>query len=160
MAGPKVGILMGSKSDLGVMEGAAKILEQFEVPFDMKIRSAHRTPQETAEYVQSAESRGIQVLIAGAGFAAHLAGAMAAHSRLPIIAVPLDSSPLQGLDSLLASVQMPQGVPVACMTIGKAGAVNAALFALQILSLGDPELAEKFREYRKKLREKTLAVEL
>lgn len=160
MAGPKVGILMGSKSDLGVMEGAAKILEQFEVPFDMKIRSAHRTPQETAEYVQSAESRGIQVLIAGAGFAAHLAGAMAAHSRLPIIAVPLDSSPLQGLDSLLASVQMPQGVPVACMTIGKAGAVNAALFAIQILSLGDPELAEKFREYRKKLREKTLAVEL
>ncbi len=160
MAGPKVGILMGSKSDLGVMEGAAKILEQFEVPFDMKVRSAHRTPQETAEYVQSAESRGIQVLIAGAGFAAHLAGAMAAHSRLPIIAVPLDSSPLQGLDSLLASVQMPQGVPVACMTIGKAGAVNAALFAIQILSLGDPELAEKFREYRKKLREKTLAVEL
>jgi phosphoribosylaminoimidazole carboxylase PurE protein len=151
---------MGSKSDLGVMEGAAKILEQFEVPFDMKVRSAHRTPQETAEYVQSAESRGIQVLIAGAGFAAHLAGAMAAHSRLPIIAVPLDSSPLQGLDSLLASVQMPQGVPVACMTIGKAGAVNAALFAIQILSLGDPELAEKFREYRKKLREKTLAVEL
>jgi len=160
MAGSKVGILMGSKSDLGVMEGAAKILEQFEVPFDMKVRSAHRTPQETAEYVQSAESRGIQVLIAGAGFAAHLAGAMAAHSRLPIIAVPLDSSPLQGLDSLLASVQMPQGVPVACMTIGKAGAVNAALFAIQILSLGDPELAEKFREYRKKLREKTLAVEL
>ena len=160
MAGSKVGILMGSKSDLGVMEGAAKILEQFEVPFDMKVRSAHRTPQETAEYVQSAESRGIQVLIAGAGFAAHLAGAMAAHSRLPIIAVPLDSSPLQGLDSLLASVQMPQGVPVACMTIGKAGAVNAALFAIQILSLGDPELAEQFREYRKKLREKTLAVEL
>ncbi len=160
MAGPKVGILMGSKSDLGVMEGAAKILEQFEVPFDMKVRSAHRTPQETAEYVQSAESRGIQVLIAGAGFAAHLAGAMAAHSRLPIIAVPLDSSPLQGLDSLLASVQMPQGVPVACMTIGKAGAVNAALFAIQILSLSDPDLAEKFREYRKKLREKTLAVEL
>ncbi|MEE2839355.1 MAG: 5-(carboxyamino)imidazole ribonucleotide mutase [Acidobacteriota bacterium] len=160
MAAPKVGILMGSKSDLGVMEGAAKTLEQFEVPFDMKVRSAHRTPQETAEYVGSAESRGIQVLIAGAGFAAHLAGALAAHSSLPIIAVPLDSSPLQGLDSLLASVQMPQGVPVACMTIGKAGAVNAALFAIQILSLSDPDLAEKFREYRKKLREKTLAIEL
>ena len=160
MAAPKVGILMGSKSDLGVMEGAAKTLEQFEVPFDMKVRSAHRTPQETAEYVRSAESRGIQVLIAGAGFAAHLAGALAAHSSLPIIAIPLDSSPLQGLDSLLASVQMPQGVPVACMAIGKAGAVNAALFAIQILSLSDPDLAEKFREYRKKLREKTLAVEL
>ena len=160
MAAPKVGILMGSKSDLGVMKGAATTLEQFEVPFDMKVRSAHRTPQETAEYVRSAESRGIQVLIAGAGFAAHLAGALAAHSSLPIIAIPLDSSPLQGLDSLLASVQMPQGVPVACMTIGKAGAVNAALFAIQILSLSDPDLAEKFREYRKKLREKTLAVEL
>ena len=160
MAAPKVGILMGSKSDLGVMEGAAKTLEQFEVPFDMKVRSAHRTPQETAEYVRSAESRGFQVLIAGAGFAAHLAGALAAQSSLPIIAVPLDSSPLQGLDSLFASVQMPQGVPVACMAIGKAGAVNAALFAIQILSLSDPDLAEKFREYRKKLREKTLAIEL
>ena len=160
MAPPKVGILMGSKSDLGVMKGAAKTLEQFEVPFDMKVRSAHRTPQETAEYVRSAESRGIQVLIAGAGFAAHLAGALAAQSSLPIIAVPLDSSPLQGLDSLFASVQMPQGVPVACMAIGKAGAVNAALFAIQILSLSDPDLAEKFREYRKKLREKTLAIEL
>ncbi len=160
MTAPKVGILMGSKSDLGVMEGAAKILEQFEVPFDMKVRSAHRTPQETAEYVQSAEGRGIQVLIAGAGFAAHLAGALAANSILPIIAVPLDSSPLQGLDALLASVQMPQGVPVACMTIGKAGAVNAGLFAIQILSVSDPELAEKFREYRKKMREKILAIEL
>ena len=160
MAAPKVGILMGSKSDLGVMKGAATTLEQFEVPFDMKVRSAHRTPQETAEYVRSAESRGFQVLIAGAGFAAHLAGALAAQSSLPIIAVPLDSSPLQGLDALLASVQMPQGVPVACMAIGKAGAVNAALFAIQILSLSDPDLAEKFREYRKKLREKTLAVEL
>ncbi len=160
MTAPKVGILMGSKSDLGVMEGAAKILEQFEVPFDMKVRSAHRTPQETAEYVQSAEGRGIQVLIAGAGFAAHLAGALAANSILPIIAVPLDSSPLQGLDALLASVQMPQGVPVACMTIGKAGAVNAGLFAIQILSVSDPELAEKFREYRKQMREKILAIEL
>ena len=160
MAAPKVGILMGSKSDLGVMEGAAKTLEQFEVPFDMKVRSAHRTPQETAEYVRSAESRGFQVLIAGAGFAAHLAGALAAQSSLPIIAVPLDSSPLQGLDSLFASVQMPQGVPVACMAIGKAGAVNAALFAIQILSLSDPDLAEKFREYRKQMQEKTLAIEL
>ena len=151
---------MGSKSDAGVMKGAAKILEEFEIPYDMKVRSAHRTPQETAEFVQSAESRGIQVMIAGAGFAAHLAGAMAAHTTLPVIAVPLDSSPLQGLDSLLASVQMPEGVPVACMTIGKAGAVNAALFAIQILSVSDTQLAAKFKEYRKKMREKTLAVEL
>ncbi len=160
MAAPKVGILMGSESDAGVMGGAARILEEFEVPYDMKVRSAHRTPQETAEYVQSAESRGLQVLIAGAGCAAHLAGALAAHSSLPIIAVPLDSSPLQGLDSLLASVQMPEGVPVACMAIGKAGAVNAALFAIQILSVSDTQLAEKFKEYRKKMREKVLAVEL
>jgi len=160
MAPPKIGILIGSKSDAGVMKGAAKILEEFEIPYDMKVRSAHRTPQETAEYVQSAESRGIQVLIAGAGFAAHLAGALAAHSTLPVIAVPLDSSPLQGLDSLLASVQMPEGVPVACMAIGKAGAANAALFAIQILSLSDPQLAKKFKEYRKKMREKILAVEL
>jgi phosphoribosylaminoimidazole carboxylase PurE protein len=160
MTPPKIGILMGSKSDAEVMKGAAEILEEFEIPYDMKVRSAHRTPQETAEYVQSAESRGIQVLIAGAGFAAHLAGALAAHSTLPIIAVPLDSSPLQGLDSLLASVQMPAGVPVACMTIGKAGATNAALFAIQILSLNDTQLADKFKEYRRKMREKTLAVEL
>ena len=160
MAPPKVGILMGSESDAGVMKGAAKILEEFEIPYDIKVRSAHRTPHETAEYIQSAESRGIQVLIAGAGFAAHLAGALAAYSTLPIIAVPLDSSPLQGLDSLLASVQMPEGVPVACMAIGKAGAANAALFAIQILSLSDTQLAEKFKKYRKKMREKTLAVEL
>lgn len=160
MVPPKIGILIGSKSDADVMKGAAKILEEFEIPYDMKVRSAHRTPQETAEYVQSAESRGIQVLIAGAGFAAHLAGALAAHSTLPVIAVPLDSSPLQGLDSLLASVQMPEGVPVACMAIGKAGAANAALFAIQILSLSDAQLAEKFKEYRKRMREKILAVEL
>ena len=160
MTAPKVGILMGSKSDAGAMEGAAKILEEFGVPYDMKVRSAHRTPEETTDYVKSAESRGIQVLIAGAGFAAHLAGTLAAHSTLPIIAVPLDSSSLQGLDSLLATVQMPPGIPVACMTIGKAGAVNAALFATQILSVGDPELGEKLKEYRKKMREKILAVEL
>ena len=160
MTAPKVGILMGSKSDAAVMTGAAKILDGFGVPYEMKVRSAHRTPQETADYVQTAEGRGIQVLIAGAGFAAHLAGALAAYSTLPIIAVPLDSSPLQGLDSLLASVQMPQGVPVACMTIGKAGAVNAALFAIQILSVSDTELAEKFKEYRREMREKTLAAEV
>jgi phosphoribosylaminoimidazole carboxylase PurE protein len=160
MTNPKVGILMGSESDAPVMREAAKLLEGFEVPYEMKVRSAHRTPQETADYVQSAEGRGLQVLIAGAGFAAHLAGALAAHSTLPIIAVPLDSSPLKGLDSLLASVQMPQGVPVACMSIGKAGAVNAALFAIQILSVGDVKMAEKFKKYRNKMREKTLAVEL
>ncbi|MEE8349688.1 MAG: 5-(carboxyamino)imidazole ribonucleotide mutase [Acidobacteriota bacterium] len=160
MTTPKVGILMGSASDAGVMARAAQILEDFEVPYDMKVRSAHRTPQETADYVQEAESRGIQVLIAGAGYAAHLAGAVAAHSTLPVIAVPLDSSSLKGMDSLLASVQMPEGIPVACMTIGKAGAANAALFAIQILSRSDPALAERFKEHRRKMREKVLAVEL
>ena len=126
----------------------------------MKVRSAHRTPEETTTYVREAEGRGIRVLIAGAGFAAHLAGALAAHSTLPVIAVPIDSSPLQGLDSLLASVQMPQGIPVACMTIGKAGAANAALFAIQILSGSDVKLAKKFKEHRQKMREKTLSQEL
>ncbi|MEE2822140.1 MAG: 5-(carboxyamino)imidazole ribonucleotide mutase [Acidobacteriota bacterium] len=160
MTAPKVGILMGSKSDSGLMSEAAKILEEFEVPYEMKVRSAHRTPEETTTYVREAEDRGIRVLIAGAGFAAHLAGALAAHSTLPVIAVPIDSSPLQGLDSLLASVQMPQGIPVACMTIGKAGAANAALFAIQILSGSDVELAKKFKEHRQKMREKTLSQEL
>ena len=160
MPAPKIGILMGSKSDADVMGEAARILKEFDVPYEMKILSAHRTPQETSDYVQSAESRGIQALIAGAGFAAHLAGTLAAQCILPIIAVPLDSSSLKGLDSLLSTVQMPQGVPVACMTIGRAGAVNGALFAVQILSLNDPTLAQKLKEYREEVRQKITAVEL
>ena len=134
MTNPKIGILMGSKSDADIMGEASRILEEFGVPHEMKVLSAHRTPQETSEYAQSAESKGIQALIAGAGYAAHLAGALAAHSTLPIIGVPLDASSLQGLDSLLSTVQMPKGIPVACMGIGKAGAINAALFAVQILA--------------------------
>ena len=122
----------------------------------MKVLSAHRTPQETSEYAQSAESKGIQALIAGAGYAAHLAGALAAHSTLPIIGVPLDASSLQGLDSLLSTVQMPKGIPVACMGIGKAGAINAALFAVQILARSDPDLAQKLKEYREKMRQEIL----
>ena len=156
MTHPKIGILMGSKSDADIMGEAARILEEFGVPHEMKVLSAHRTPQETSEYAQSAESRGIQALIAGAGYAAHLAGALAAHSTLPIIGVPLDASSLQGLDSLLSTVQMPKGIPVACMGIGKAGAINAALFAVQILARSDPDLAQKLKEYREKMRQEIL----
>jgi len=156
MSTPKIGILMGSKSDADLMGEAARILEEFGVPHEMKVLSAHRTPQETSEYAQSAESRGIQALIAGAGYAAHLAGALAAHSTLPIIGVPLEASSLKGLDSLLSTVQMPKGIPVACMGIGKAGAINAALFAVQILSRSDPALAQKLKEYREKMRQDIL----
>ena len=156
MTTPKIGILMGSKSDADLMGEAARILEEFEVPHEMKVLSAHRTPQETSEYAQSAEGRGIQALIAGAGYAAHLAGALAAHSTLPIIGVPLEASSLKGLDSLLSTVQMPKGIPVACMGIGKAGAINAALFAVQILSRSDPALAQKLKKYREKMRQEIL----
>ena len=156
MTTPKIGILMGSKSDADIMGEAARILEEFGVPHEVKVLSAHRTPQETSEYAQSAESRGIQALIAGAGYAAHLAGALAAHCTLPIIGVPLEASSLKGLDSLLSTVQMPKGIPVACMGIGKAGAINAALFAVQILSRSDPALAQKLKEYREKMRQEIL----
>jgi len=156
MTTPKIGILMGSKSDADIMGESARILEEFGVPHEMKVLSAHRTPQETSEYAQSAEGRGIQALIAGAGYAAHLAGALAAHSTLPIIGVPLDASSLQGLDSLLSTVQMPKGIPVACMGIGKAGAINAALFAVQILARSDPALAQRLKEYREKMRQEIL----
>ncbi len=156
MTTPKIGILMGSKSDADIMGEAARILEEFGVPHEMKVLSAHRTPQETSEYAQSAESRGIQALIAGAGYAAHLAGALAAHCTLPIIGVPLEASSLKGLDSLLSTVQMPKGIPVACMGIGKAGAINAALFAVQILARSDPDLAQKLKEYREKMRQEIL----
>ncbi len=156
MTTPKIGILMGSKSDADIMGEAARILEEFGVPHEVKVLSAHRTPQETSEYAQSAESRGIQALIAGAGYAAHLAGALAAHCTLPIIGVPLNASSLKGLDSLLSTVQMPKGIPVACMGIGKAGAINAALFAVQILSRSDPALAQKLKEYREKMRQEIL----
>ncbi len=156
MTTPKIGILMGSKSDADIMGEAARILEEFGVPHEVKVLSAHRTPQETSEYAQSAESRGIQALIAGAGYAAHLAGALAAHCTLPIIGVPLNASSLKGLDSLLSTVQMPKGIPVACMGIGKAGAINAALFAVQILSRSDPALVQKLKEYREKMRQEIL----
>jgi phosphoribosylaminoimidazole carboxylase PurE protein len=148
---------MGSASDMKIMQETGQILDQFGVTYEMKVLSAHRTPEETAEYVKSAEGRGIQAFIAAAGFAAHLAGAVAAQCVLPVIGVPLDASSLQGLDSLLSTVQMPKGIPVACVTIGKAGAINAGLFAIQILSRSQPELVKKLKDYRGKMREQILA---
>jgi phosphoribosylaminoimidazole carboxylase PurE protein len=141
--GPLVGILMGSDSDLPVMEDAFAVLDAYEVPYEVKILSAHRSPEATSQYAASAARRGIRVLIAGAGWAAHLAGVVASETILPVIGVPIDSSPLKGLDSLLATVQMPPGIPVATMAIGKGGARNAALFAIQILALQDSGLAER-----------------
>lgn len=140
---PKVGIVMGSDSDLGVMEAAVDVLKKFDIPYEMTVASAHRSPARAASFAAGARDRGLRVIIAGAGHAAHLAGAMAAHTILPIIGVPIDSSCLQGLDALLSTVQMPPGVPVATVSIGKPGARNAGILAAQILALSDADLARK-----------------
>ena len=153
---PVVGIIMGSDSDLGVMQETVKVLKQFELGFEIGVYSAHRSPHRTLEYVKSARQRGLKVIIAGAGSSAHLAGVTAAETTLPVIGVPIDSSPLSGLDSLLSTVQMPPGVPVATMGVGKSGATNAAFFALQILAVADEKLAKKLVEYKEKL-EKSVA---
>jgi len=146
-----VGILMGSDSDLPVMQEAADILKKFGVPFEMTVSSAHRTPARTARYARGAEKKGLKIIIAGAGSAAHLAGFLAAETTLPIIGVPIDAGPLKGLDALLSTVQMPGGVPVASMAIGKAGARNAGVFAAEILALSDAALAKRIKEYRKEM---------
>jgi 5-(carboxyamino)imidazole ribonucleotide mutase len=140
---PKVGILMGSDSDLEVMREAAKRLESFGIGYEIRIMSAHRTPEKAAAYASSARERGLEAIICGAGAAAHLAGAIAANTTLPVIGVPIDSSSLKGLDALLATVQMPAGIPVATMAIGKAGAANAGIFAAQIIAAKDAEIAAK-----------------
>jgi phosphoribosylaminoimidazole carboxylase PurE protein len=145
---PVVGILMGSDSDYDIMVESAKILKQFDVPFEMIVSSAHRTPERTTEYVQSAHERGIKILIAGAGAAAHLAGVVAAETLLPVIAVPIDATSMRGLDALLAMVQMPAGIPVATMAIGLAGARNAGIFAIRMLATGDAGLEEKLRQFK------------
>ena len=148
-AGPAlVGIVMGSDSDLPVMAECCRILDALAIPYEVHVLSAHRTPHEAARFASEAAGRGMKVIVAGAGGAAHLAGAMAAHSLLPVIAVPVDSTPLQGLDALLASVQMPPGVPVACVAVGKMGAANAGFLAAQILAVGDPEIARRFKDDR------------
>ncbi|HSD52069.1 MAG TPA: 5-(carboxyamino)imidazole ribonucleotide mutase [Candidatus Methylomirabilis sp.] len=148
---PVIGILMGSDSDLPTMQEAAKILEEFGVPFELRICSAHRTPERLVRYAREAEGRGLRVLIAGAGGAAHLAGALAAHVTLPVIGVPVESGPLNGLDALLSMVQMPGGVPVATVAIGRAGARNAALLAVQILALSDTRLRGKLSDHRARM---------
>jgi phosphoribosylaminoimidazole carboxylase PurE protein len=145
---PLVGIIMGSKSDLPVMRQAGVMLEALKVPFEVKILSAHRTPDDTAAYASGAEKRGMRVIIAGAGGAAHLAGVVAAHTVLPVIGVPVNSGPLQGLDALLATVQMPGGVPVATVAIGSAGAKNAGILAAQILATDDKSLRTRLKRQR------------
>ncbi len=148
---PLVGIVMGSDSDLSVMASAGETLLQFGISYEMIVCSAHRTPAEAGVFAKGARDRGMKIIIAGAGHAAHLAGAMAAHSSLPIIGVPIDSSALSGFDALLSTVQMPPGIPVATMAVGKPGAKNAAVFAAQILSVADPEMARKVDEYKRKM---------
>jgi 5-(carboxyamino)imidazole ribonucleotide mutase len=157
---PLVGILMGSKSDWDTMRHVAETLERFGVPNESRVLSAHRTPKETSEYVSSAAERGLEVLIAGAGGAAHLAGVAAAHTTLPVLGVPMESASLKGLDSLLSTVQMPGGIPVATFAIGKPGAINAALFAVAILAGRRPELGEKLRQFRAEQSTKVLGEKL
>ena len=151
---PTVGIIMGSDSDLQVMQEAAKVLKQFGVSYEIGVYSAHRSPQRTYEYVKTARNRGLKVIIAGAGAAAHLAGVCAAGTTLPVIGVPIDSSPLAGLDSLLSTVQRPPGVPVATMGVGKSGATNAGILAVKILALSDKELTKKLVDYKADLEKK------
>jgi len=148
---PLVSIVMGSDSDLEVMREAAKALDEFGIAYEMDITSAHRSPARTSEFARQAAGRGIKVIIAGAGGAAHLAGVIAAETTLPVIGVPMPSSSLQGLDALLATVQMPAGIPVATLAIGKAGATNAGILAAQILALSDPAIAEKLIAHKEKL---------
>jgi phosphoribosylaminoimidazole carboxylase PurE protein len=142
---------MGSDTDLEVMREAEKRLDAFGVGYETRILSAHRTPEKAAEYAATAEQRGLQVIIAGAGAAAHLAGAMAANTTLPVIGIPIDCSSLKGLDALLATVQMPAGIPVATMAIGKAGAANAGIFAAQIIARNDSEVAAKLTQFKKEM---------
>jgi phosphoribosylaminoimidazole carboxylase PurE protein len=148
---PLVGIVMGSTSDEDIMNECAKTLTDMEINFEITVASAHRSPEKTRHYAISASDRGLQVIIAGAGWAAHLAGMLASHTTLPVIGVPIDSSPLKGVDSLLSTVQMPPGVPVATMAIGKGGAQNAAVFAAQILALKYPQIADRLKAYKEAL---------
>jgi 5-(carboxyamino)imidazole ribonucleotide mutase len=151
MMTPLVSIVMGSDSDLEIMREAGKALEGFGIAYEIDVTSAHRAPRKTSEFARNAAGRGIKVIIAGAGGAAHLAGVIAAESTLPVIGVPIPSSALQGMDSLLATVQMPAGIPVATVAIGKAGATNAGILAAQMLALSDPALAKKLEAHKTRL---------
>src|SRR6202162_3118038 len=160
MAKPVVSIVMGSDSDLEIMREAAKALDEFGIAYEIDVTSAHRSPDRTADYAKQAASRGIEVIIAAAGGAAHLAGVIAAHTTLPVLGVPMKSDALSGLDSLLSTVQMPAGIPVGTLAIGKPGATNAALLAIAILANSRPELKKKLRDFRSEQEKKIRAVRL
>jgi len=155
-----IGIVMGSTSDWETMKAAAQMLDEFGVPYEAKAMSAHRTPQLVAEWATGAAKRGMKAIIAGAGGAAHLAGVVAAHTTLPVLGVPIPSKHLQGLDSLLSTVQMPKGIPVATFAIGEAGAANAALYAIAMLALSDKTLEKKLAEFRMRQAESVKKAEL
>ena len=156
MTNPLVVVLMGSKSDWDVMRQTDETLTNFGVPHECRVLSAHRTPAETSEYIAQAEGRGVEVVIAAAGGAAHLAGVCAAHTILPVLGVPMESASLKGMDSLLSTVQMPAGIPVGTLAIGPAGARNAALLAIAILATSRPELRDKLRQFREQQKQKIL----
>src|SRR5579863_8090182 len=155
-ANPLVGVIMGSKSDWDTMRHASEILTRFNVPHESRVLSAHRTPQAATEFASGASARGLKVVIAAAGGAAHLAGVLAAHTLLPVLGVPMESQMLRGMDSLLSTVQMPAGIPVGTLAIGKPGAINAALLAVAILALQRPDLHQKLEAFRKEQAEKIL----
>jgi phosphoribosylaminoimidazole carboxylase PurE protein len=147
----KISILMGSQSDLETVSESVNVLKEFKADFEVRVLSAHRTPKEVAKYVESAPKKGTKVFIAAAGMSAALAGVVASHTTLPVIGIPIETKTLKGLDSLLSTVQMPPGIPVACMAIGKSGAKNAALFALEILALSEPKINAKLVNYKKQM---------
>ena len=155
-----ISIIMGSQSDLETMQEAVNVLKDFKIPFEAKVLSAHRTPKELSAYVETGEKRGVKVFIAAAGMSAALAGVVAAHTALPVIGVPIETKNLKGLDSLLSTVQMPPGIPVACMSIGKAGAKNAALFALEILGINDSKISAKLSKHKKQMRLKIKQIKI
>lgn len=160
MSKAKIAIVMGSQSDLETMSEAVNLLKEFKVEYEVRVLSAHRTPEEVAKFSQEARKNGIKLIIAGAGGAAALAGVIAAHTTLPVIGVPIETSSLKGLDSLLSTVQMPAGIPVASMAIGKAGAKNAAIFALEILGTQDKEIEKKLANHKKKMAQKVKEIKL
>ena len=151
---PLIGLVMGSDSDWPLLQKAVDTLAQFELPYEVRVISAHRTPDLAMEYAATAEARGLKVILSAAGGAAHLGGVLAAHTCLPVVGIPVKGGALNGIDSLLATIQMPAGIPVATVTLGSAGPINAALFAVQILALADKALAERFRAYKELLKEK------
>jgi 5-(carboxyamino)imidazole ribonucleotide mutase len=158
--GKRISIIMGSQSDLDTVGEAINVLKEFNVDFEVKVLSAHRTPKELAVYVEEGTEKGVKVFLAAAGGAAALAGVVAAHTVVPVIGIPIETSTLKGMDSLLSTVQMPGGIPVACMAIGKAGAKNAGLFALEILGITDKTIKAKLLKYRSSMKEKIKSIKI